>query len=534
MINRLLRPLLSALLLAVAVIVGLPAQASAHAVLVSSTPRDGVRLDHAPTRVTLRFDEAVQIAPDAARVITDDGNRVDTGTPRLADQGREVIIGLQTGLGDRVASYLVSWRVVSADSHPVNGSLRFGVGREPAPATGATVGGDTAAVVAGVGTGLGYAGLVAALGSLAAGLLLWPSALRSRRLVGMIIGGTAAILAGGIVELATEATELEGWSPALSGVGRLLIPRMIIALALLPLSLELLTRARNRATAAASRWLVGVWAVVAVALVIIVAAHGHALSGPQRVLTVIATAGHLAGMCCWLGGLLMLILVVLPRLRGHPASAGRAIGAWSRFAFGCVAVLIISGELLAWRQIQPIEGLWRTRYGVVLLIKLGLIAVALVLGRLTSRYATRVRSASRARLLLGLEIAVTVLIIAAATVLSATPPARDTYGPPTTSVITYPRGKLVVTVDPTRRGPQQIIVTPESGGGSPTRLRELSGQLSSTDAGVAAIDVHFVRSDDHWRSTDATAPLPGVWTLQLVAHPAGSLAYVITTEYRVW
>ncbi|HEY9293206.1 MAG TPA: copper resistance protein CopC [Microlunatus sp.] len=532
MIKGMPRPLLGALLLALAVIIGVPATASAHAVLVGSTPTDGARLARAPERVTLRFDEPVQIAPDAARVITDTGERVDDSAPRLADQDRTVIIGLRQGLSDRPASYLVSWRVVSADSHPVNGSLRFGVGREPAPATGAAVSGRASTIASGIGTGLGYAGLVAALGALATSLLIWPAALRSRRLAPVIIGGTAAILAGGIVELATEAIELEGLGPVLSGAGRFLVPRMIIALALLPLSLELLTRTRNRV--GGSRWLVGVWSGVAVGLVIIVAAHGHALVGPQRLLTLIATAGHLAGMCCWLGGLIVLILVVLPRLRARPAVVGRAISGWSRYAFGCVAVLIISGELLAWRQIQPIEALWRTTYGVVLLIKLGLIAAALVLGRLTSRYAARTRASSRARLLLGVEVAVTVLIIGAATVLGSTPPARDTYGPPVTSVVDYPKGQLVVFVEPTRRGAQQITVTAESATGLTAPLRDLSGRLSSADAGVAAIDVHFERSGDHWQSTDATAPLPGVWTLQLVAYPLSGPAYVTSTDYRVW
>ncbi|QDP96418.1 hypothetical protein FOE78_11345 [Microlunatus elymi] len=532
MLKTLLRSLLPAALLAVAVIIGVPTTASAHAVLVDSTPRDGARLDRLPRQVVLRFDEPVQIAPDAARVITGSGERVDDGDPQLTDQGHTVIIGLRRDPIGHPASYLVSWQVVSADSHPVNGSLRFGVGREPAPAPGGGSGGRSAAIIAGFGTGLGYAGLVAALGSLAAGLLLWPSALRSRRLIPLIIGGTAAIVAGGIVELATEAVELESLAAVLSGVGRLLIPRMIIALALLPLSLELLTRARNRVRS--NGWLLGVWGAVAVGLVVIIAAHGHALTGSDRLLTLVATTGHLIGMSGWLGGLSVLILVVLPRLRAHPAAAGRTIRGWSRFAFGCVAILIISGELLAWRQIQPIEALWRTPFGVILLIKLGLIAVALVLGRLTSRYAGRVRSGARVRLLLGVEVATTVLIIAAATVLSATPPARDTYGPPTTSVISYPTGELQVSIDPTRRGPQQITVTAESASGDPARLAALSGRLSSADAGVSAIDVHFVPSGDHWQSTDATAPLPGVWTLQLVARPPGAKAYVTALDYRVW
>jgi copper transport protein len=79
-----------------------------------------------------------------------------------------------------------------------------------------------------------------------------------------------------------------------------------------------------------------------------------------------------------------------------------------------------------------------------------------------------------------------------------------------------------------------MTVTSLDRAGNPLPLRSLSGRLSSIDAGVSAVDVHFAGAGARWRSTDATVPLPGLWTLQLTASPRTGPAYVMVVEYRVW
>ena len=66
---------LVALLLALAI----PATASAHARLESTSPQAGAGLDRAPSAVTLRFDEGVETAFGALRVFDASGKRVDDG-----------------------------------------------------------------------------------------------------------------------------------------------------------------------------------------------------------------------------------------------------------------------------------------------------------------------------------------------------------------------------------------------------------------------------------------------------------------------
>ena len=109
--------------------------ANAHAVLEGTTPERGAQLDTAPGQVVLRFSEPVEIALGSVRVYDARGREVQAGAathPRGGD--RWVAVRLQPGLPD--GGYTVTYRVVSADSHPVSGGFVFSVGAGgPAAAT---------------------------------------------------------------------------------------------------------------------------------------------------------------------------------------------------------------------------------------------------------------------------------------------------------------------------------------------------------------------------------------------------------------
>jgi len=522
---------------------GSPA-ASAHAVLESSTPLDGSRLATIPARVTLRFDEPVRIIDGGTKVISTAGGRADTGKPAAADGGRSVIIRLDAGLGARPATYLVSYRIVSADSHVVVGSIRFGVAQNPTAADQPTqAGAGPPGVIAAIGTGLSYAGLVGTVGCLAVGFLVWPSALRSARLRPVIIGSPVVIMLGAIAQLAaaTPAADGTGWAGMLqpqnlpftliSTQGRLLAVQFTLAAALLPLGNAIRPR---RTEPDGDRTLQVCWGLASIALIGTMAASGHGFAGSGRWYAWPATTVHLAAMAIWIGGVIDLLLIIRPRLRTLPRTAGRTVDRWSRVAFVAIAALVLSGELLAWRQIQPIEALWRTPYGITLLIKLGLAAIAVIIGWTGSRVAARHRDVTRTGRMVIMEIVIMALVVAAATVLSATPAAKDQYGPPVTLAAPFATDQLKITIADTRRGTQQITVRPVDRSGAVVPTRALTGRLSSADAGVAAVGVRFREESDRWQSQDATAPLPGLWQLTLTVSPQSGPSYVTEVSYRVW
>jgi len=97
----------------------------AHASLLSTFPEDGAVLQEAPTQVRLVFNEPVRITQ--LQVLGSSGralaleNVVSTGNAPQGDLPQEIPEGV----------YIVSWRAISADSHPVSGSFVFLVGADP-------------------------------------------------------------------------------------------------------------------------------------------------------------------------------------------------------------------------------------------------------------------------------------------------------------------------------------------------------------------------------------------------------------------
>lgn len=108
-------------LLALVAIVFGAVPASAHAALVGADPGSGSTQATEPASVTLRFNENVgnaQVAaraPDGSTITVSEVHAVDNAvTATLAEVGQK-------------GRYAVSFRVVSADGHPVSGTITYSV-----------------------------------------------------------------------------------------------------------------------------------------------------------------------------------------------------------------------------------------------------------------------------------------------------------------------------------------------------------------------------------------------------------------------
>src|SRR5665213_3267153 len=100
-----------------------PAVASAHAQLESSNPGQSAVLLVPPTQVVLHFGEPVEIDFGSLRVIGPAGERVDAGAAHHpGGDTHSVATALPSDLAD--GTYVVAWRVISADSHPGARRLR--------------------------------------------------------------------------------------------------------------------------------------------------------------------------------------------------------------------------------------------------------------------------------------------------------------------------------------------------------------------------------------------------------------------------
>lgn len=133
---RLILPLC---LLAALTVLPLP-MAQAHAELVSSNPAVGAHLDALPTQVEVTFDGNLLNIGSAKTNVLEvkdaQGHQVDAKNSHVSGAQLSVDVNPTTTNGE----FTVSWRVVSSDGHPEEGSYQFTVGQVIAsPSTGTTM-----------------------------------------------------------------------------------------------------------------------------------------------------------------------------------------------------------------------------------------------------------------------------------------------------------------------------------------------------------------------------------------------------------
>jgi methionine-rich copper-binding protein CopC len=95
--------------------------ASAHAELLSTVPATAGQVGSAPAAVVLNFNEPPQGRYSTIHITGPDGQRRDSGPARVVKNAVTESLG-----GSRPPGrYVVDWRVISDDGHPVAGQLVF-------------------------------------------------------------------------------------------------------------------------------------------------------------------------------------------------------------------------------------------------------------------------------------------------------------------------------------------------------------------------------------------------------------------------
>ncbi|MCF1511846.1 copper resistance protein CopC [Streptomyces glomeratus] len=348
--------------------------ASAHAALKGTDPADGSVLKTAPKAVTLTFTESVGLLDNSIRVLDPGNRRVHTGRQEHADGRADTARVTLPHLAD--GTYIVAWRVVSADSHPASGALTFSVGK-PSVTT-AVVPGDTAQDAASttlydLARYVAYGGLALLLGITAFAMATGVSGAR-----GLLVGGWWTLLAATCALLLLRGPYERGSSPAAafdpsvlrdtvtSRPGLALLARLVL--------LALAVVAGRAGTAPRGRLRFAIVSVLSVALAVTWAVSEHAAAGIQVPLAMTSAVLHLLAMAVWLGGLAALLTALYRAPEELPA---RAVARFSRLAFTAVAVLVATGVYQSWRGLGSLDALTSTDYGRLLTAKL--VAVLLLL-----------------------------------------------------------------------------------------------------------------------------------------------------------
>ncbi|MEV6244717.1 copper resistance protein CopC [Streptomyces sp. NPDC051742] len=380
------------------------APASAHAALTGSDPKDGAVVATAPKEVNLTFSEQVAMSADSIRVLDPAGRRADTGEIRDLCSGSVVRygVGLRAGLPD--GTYTVAWQTVSADSHPISGAFTFSIG---APSTTSvalpdrTAGGGLVGALYGISRYLSYAGFAVLVGGGAFVLACWPRGASVRPVQQTVVRGwltlTGATLAmlllrnpyTGSGEL-SDAFDLAGLKAVLeTKTGAALTSRLLL-LGAAALFVAVLFGAYARRTDPKEKkdltfGLAIGGSVVAAGIAGTWALAEHASTGLQPGIAMPVDILHLLAVAAWLGGL----TVLLVSLYRAPSVERSAVERFSKVAFGAVAVLAATGLYQSWRQVGSWSALTGTRYGQLLLVKIGLMCVLLGLAWISRRWIQR-------------------------------------------------------------------------------------------------------------------------------------------------
>lgn len=552
----------AALAVLVALVLAPASPASAHAQLSSTDPTDGAVLDTAPSQITLRFTEGITVRPDGVRVLDRDADRVDGGIAEA--QGDVVVAPIEQPLPP--GGYVVAWRVVSADGHPVHGAFTFSVGTRTAVSDDVVARAFAGSAdsrderLGAVLRAVAYVAILASAGAVWVGAALrrehdptpvgrGVTVLGAVGLFAVLLQvpvqaslasgqGLGAIAEDGVLGLALA--DGVGWSLAITSIGLLAL--------LVTSGLPFRPAVRRLALAGA--------ALAPLGLVV----TGHTRTMSPAVVGYLADAAHVAAGAVWLGGLGALLAVVRRRRAADDApGAAEAVARFSGWAGAVVAVVVAAGLVLTWIEVGSLSALTSTTYGRYLMAKVA-VALLVIAGAAWNRFRLvpvivdvdageavdahgdevevgDVSGAWRAlQRVVRLEVVGLVVVLVLTGQLANTTPARTAEAPGLQSVSApLGSGTMEVVVDPARPGRNDVHAYLLDAQGRPDdRFDTAAIELAVPAEDVGPLVREPVRAGPgHFVLVGTDLDLAGDWTLTLTVKPDRFTEQRSTVGFRV-
>jgi copper transport protein len=432
----------------------LPAVAGAHAALLHTTPDASVTTNGSPPEVTLTYSESIEPRFSIISVTDVNGHQVTDGLPARAPGSPQT---LEVPLKHLPAGwYLVLWRVISADGHPVRGAFTFAVGPSPGPAPQFVIPSlsESAATPGLVGIRFAvFLSVMLTVGLFAFRILVArplvravPRASLRPVSIAFVVSLAVSLVAVPIYLIVstakfalTSAFDIGTLIPLVrsSSFGRSYLDLWIVlvlfgAAALIAIAID---RPERPIRSTAELFATASALVAGGALLEIPGIAGHAAQTPPAALALALDWAHLICGSVWIGGLVGLLALWFGTAAAERrAVLTRVVPRFSRVAFVSVMLLLATGVAASYLHLPTLASLWQTSYGKAILIKSGLLGVTMLIAAvnlLVTRprlAATGIRDdlAERApallRRLVSLEIVLVVSTILVASVLTSLPP----------------------------------------------------------------------------------------------------------------
>ena len=547
-------------------VLALPTAAFAHAYLIRTVPSASGVLNSPPPRVALTFDEPVEPRFAIVSVTDAQGQQETTGPVRRSPANPDtLVVPLRPRLPE--GWYLIFWRAISVDGHPVRGAFTFAVGPNPGPAPQFVIPSisETAAkpslLVA------RWLMFVSVMGAIGLFVLRTATArpvarrvpgasLRSITLAFALALAVALVATPVYVLLATAQFALRSWYQ----IGALLPLVRADAFGRGYLDLELVLAflavaggiaiavdrpEREQRSVAELLALTGALLACAAAL-LIPGLAGHAAQTSPRGLAVAFDWVHLAAGSIWIGGLAGL-LVLWRSLGDARRAAGLAVSVprFSKTAFGSVLALTGAGTGAAVLHLPTLASLWQTSYGTALIAKIAVLTVTLgfaAVNLLRTVPGLRAHDLSAARLLrrlVGGEVVLVATAIFAAAVLSSLPPpakalasignASAQVGPGrVVSVVSHGPYRLELRVSPNRAAQPNEFALRITRDGQPLRGAQVTSTFTMLDMEMGAQSYHLAeQAPGTYGKSLSSLVMVGRWGLSFQVQPPGGASFAV-------
>lgn len=505
--------------------------AFAHAQLDATSPEASSVLKSSPKIIEVSFSETVDQSFGSLRLFDSTGERITTSKPKKVDE--KTIAVSPPNLNDGI--YLVAWSAVSADSHPIRGAFTFSVGNGNVDQSGNA---DTFTQIIAKSDGstavkngftvlrfLSFLSLAIVIGILVLRLFVVQQWSKSNIdfifVVSLIVLGISSLLS-------------IGFQAAISGGFSL--PKAF--------SLEVLDQERTTRFGIVEifRTLLCVFTFFAwkarrvklrktlLALALIVLSitptlSGHASTGKYVVLAFTADAFHVLAASAWLGGLLVLP-ILLSRKDGLQISLR-----FSKLALISVVTIAITGLFAWWRQVGSIVATRETWFGQLINIKVILLLATIFIAWFSRKQVRSLlkgdKGGSKQKLmkLVYLESILLIFVMVATSIVVSAVPARDAIALPVTKQLSAETSTMEIVIDPAKAGPVDIHMYVLQKNGLPYVFDESVNTLSKPavtatlfnekhDIGPLPIAIRFL-GGNHFISAGTSIPFSGDWTVEI-------------------
>ncbi len=543
----------AAVLAVVLVALLLPAAASAHAYLTKTFPSASATLDSPPKEVALTFDEAVEPRFAIISVTDKDAHQVTTGPVTRSPANPDTLtVPLQPNLPE--GWYLVYWRAISVDGHPVQGAFTFAVGPNPGPAPQFVIPhiAETATTPQLVAARWAvFLTVMTAIGLLALRLAIARPAMRrvpgtSLRsiTVAFAVASTLGLVAIPIyLEESTAIDSLRSffavdalvplWRTTAFGRGYvdlLICFALFTAAAWIAVWVDRPEREhRSIAELLATIGVVG----AAAAVLVVPGASGHAAQTSPRGLAVALDWLHVGSGSIWLGGLvgLLVLWAATPAATRIPVLTV-VVPRFSNVALVSVALLLGSGIWAAILKLPVLSALWTTSYGQVILVKAAILALAMLVAsvnllrtkpRLAAAGASPEAAPSAARLLrlaVSTEAVLVIGAVLAAALLSSLAPPSKYLGEEGSALAKVGPGPVAATV---QQGPYtlKVLVKPNKAAAPNDFALQITKDGQPVTGADVTITFEMLDMEMGNQEYQLSETAPGVYS-----HPAPALVMV--------